>query len=649
MKLKESLILKIFCHILLPICIIVFVLSAVIVYSDYDESKEVVEDRVQTERFTDTYLNRIGNIINNIWYEQPFYDDETLSIEANSFYNIKSTTETSDNFDDIENIIYLGERADIDYVIIDNYTGSVATTYEKTGYTDTLGKLFEKINSKITEKDSTYWVYKDGKVETSMHRLGLEEIKYKYQFESIIEDRYTVYTVLKDPDTIVYTGYTFEGTILYDMIQKGYNVAIVLLPISLVLGIMAFVYLTVSIGHKKGEEGITLNSFDKIPFEIVLAVLGMFGIFDLMFAFNIASYQSSRAWIMEMVTILVIFYVLLWIGYNTLVKRIKAKTIWKNTITCRVWEWCKKVIVELFRNLSKTLKTGIVFSIFVIVSGLSCLYMYNGSGTAFIILFVFYVAVFIQIMKVINKADEIKKAINKLYMGEKDVRLNEEEFKGELKAVAMQVNDIAAGFSNAIEENLKSERMKTELITNVSHDIKTPLTSIINYADLLKKEGLDSKKAPEYLKIIDEKSYKLKKLTEDLVEASRASSGSIKLELEKIDSNELIKQMLGDFEDNFKEKNLEVILTMPEEKAYIKADGRYISRVFQNLFCNISKYSMSNTRVYIDILKEEDKVKIKLKNISKDKLNITAEELVQRFVRGDSSRNTERKRTSDYQ
>ena len=175
----------------------------------------------------------------------------------------------------------------------------------------------------------------------------------------------------------------------------------------------------------------------------------------------------------------------------------------------------------------------------------------------------------------------------------------------------------------------------------MSHDIKTPLTSIINYVDLLKKEGMDSKKAAEYLEILDNKSQRLKKLTEDLVEASKASSGAIKLNMEKLNVNELIKQVSGEFEDKFKAHELEEVITFPEKEVYIKADSRYMYRVLENMYSNISKYAMEGTRVYTDILDKGSTISIELKNISKQKLNISADELMQRFVRGEASRNTE--------
>ena len=188
---------------------------------------------------------------------------------------------------------------------------------------------------------------------------------------------------------------------------------------------------------------------------------------------------------------------------------------------------------------------------------------------------------------------------------------------------------------------MKSERLKAELITNVSHDIKTPLTSIINYVDLLKNENIDNEKAKEYIGILDNKANRLKKLTEDLVEASKVSTGNISLNMEKINIVELIKQAIGEFEDKFQKKGLDVIINCLKNEIYIMADSRYMYRIIENLFSNISKYALENSRVYIDLYTIEQEARIEIKNISKEKLNISSEELMQRFVRGDTSRTTE--------
>ena len=228
-----------------------------------------------------------------------------------------------------------------------------------------------------------------------------------------------------------------------------------------------------------------------------------------------------------------------------------------------------------------------------------------------------------------------------MYEGNNQHNLEIADFPVEFQNSVKYINDISNGFENASKEMMKSERLKIELITNVSHDIKTPLTSIINYVDLLKQEKIENQKAKEYIEILDNKSQRLKKLTEDLIEASKVSTGNVKLNLEKINIAELINQAVGEFEDKFKQKGLETIYDIKENDLNIMADSRYMYRIIENIFSNISKYALENSRVYIDVKKANKQVSIEIKNISKDRLNITEEELMQRFVRGDKSRTTE--------
>ena len=208
--------------------------------------------------------------------------------------------------------------------------------------------------------------------------------------------------------------------------------------------------------------------------------------------------------------------------------------------------------------------------------------------------------------------------------------------------LADNINNIRDGLDKAIDSQLRSERMKSELITNVSHDLKTPLTSIINYIELIKKE---ENITPEYLKdyvnVLDSKSKRLKVLIEDLFEASKASSGNIELNMEKIDLIQLLRQSIGELEEKLSEANLDLKINVPEEKIYVRADGRRLYRVLENLLSNISKYSLSNTRVYIDITEVEGRVKLIMKNISSYELNFDPEEIMERFKRADDSRNTE--------
>ena len=200
---------------------------------------------------------------------------------------------------------------------------------------------------------------------------------------------------------------------------------------------------------------------------------------------------------------------------------------------------------------------------------------------------------------------------------------------------------ISRGLKAAVTEQVKAERLKTDLITNVSHDLKTPLTSIISYVDLLKRENIESPRVQEYIAVLEQKSARLKNLTEDLVEASKASSGNISLELIPIHYTEILQQSLGEFEDKLAARSLQVLTTLPQEDILILADGRQLFRVLENLLNNCCKYALQGSRVYVDLQKDEEEATFTMKNISEAPLNVSPEELTERFVRGDVSRSTE--------
>mgnify|MGYP000999237245 CR=1 FL=1 len=224
--------------------------------------------------------------------------------------------------------------------------------------------------------------------------------------------------------------------------------------------------------------------------------------------------------------------------------------------------------------------------------------------------------------------------------GDYDYKI-ELEGSGEFTQMAEDINAMTSGMKIAVQNEVKSERLKTELITNVSHDIKTPLTSIISYVDLLKREGLNSSNAPKYLDVLDRKSNRLKTLTEDLFEAAKATSGSIEPKFQKVNVNALISQILGELDEKIQEANLIFKVTSSGDRIYAKADGRLLSRVMENLLSNIFKYALKESRVYIEISQVEKEVIISFKNISSYELNMPVEELMERFKRGDESRSSE--------
>lgn len=211
----------------------------------------------------------------------------------------------------------------------------------------------------------------------------------------------------------------------------------------------------------------------------------------------------------------------------------------------------------------------------------------------------------------------------------------------DLKQHGETLNHLSDGLHNAVTEQMKSERMKAQLITNVSHDLKTPLTSIINYVDLLKKEDIQEEKAREYIEVLDRKSQRLKRLTEDLVEASKASTGALTVHWERLGVGELVGQALAEYSEKLAGRSLTPVLTLPPQEVYITADGRHLWRVLDNLLGNCVKYAMEGTRVYLDVARQGDRVTVAVKNISANQLNLPAEQLMERFVRGDESRTTE--------
>lgn len=232
-------------------------------------------------------------------------------------------------------------------------------------------------------------------------------------------------------------------------------------------------------------------------------------------------------------------------------------------------------------------------------------------------------------------------AIQEINSEEGNTRISESGLFAINRQMAAAVNDLGDGLRHALQEQMKSERMKADLITNVFHDLKTPLTSIINYVDLLKREELHNEKANEYLEVLDQKSQRLKQLTEDLVEASRASSGNVVLDIRRIDVKELLMQTSGEFVERFEARGLQLVENFPQNPQYVDADGRRLWRIIENLFRNVEKYAMPHTRVYLDLINDGDRVAFSLKNISENPLNISPEELTERFTRGDESRSTE--------
>lgn len=296
----------------------------------------------------------------------------------------------------------------------------------------------------------------------------------------------------------------------------------------------------------------------------------------------------------------------------------------------------KSVGIKILIITILTAFTGFFFMLFFIGwRGSEFLFFFSGLYMILYLIFVpYYVIKHVsQLNKIIIGAEEIS-------TGNLNYTI-EENGKGHLSRLANNINNMGAGYKNSVKNQLKSERLKTELITNVSHDLKTPLTSIINYIDLLKKESTSVEEVKDYIEILDRKSQRLKTLIDDLFEASKMTSGSIELDIEILDVVELLKQSLGEYDERIKNSPLDFIMNIPEHQVYANLDGKKTWRVFENLISNILKYSMENTRVYIDIGENENYAVVTMKNISSHQLDFDSNELFERFIRGDKSRTTE--------
>lgn len=637
MRNKTKQFVKIIGYILIPIFILISIFSALsLYYRSENQQVQEANNFFETDNFMYMYS---ASIINNFSINANSLlvkDEDGDSYYSSNRYGI---------YDDYQENVQIGnkkgrvnylttyEYKNFKYLIIDNKNSVAYTNVEHTMFTDSIEEIKERL-----AKNSIYWNYEKGNVNTSIEKLKLEEIRYKSIYKSIDDAKnFSVYTSLEN-DLTYYDQYRTNKTV-FDMAQILYKPALYLLPLSIVAVLVLLIMNCFLIGLRNEKGEVILNAFDKTPLLVALIIL--FILFMIGCGFLIALTSENLTLILSGIAIgAVIVYISFVFFLETIIKRIKSKTLFRNTITYRILRWIKSLITSMTRNANMTVKLILIFIAFGILNiiGFS---LSISEPIGIFILIAIWVYAFAKMHQWLVRYIEIKNAINEIYMGNTEVHLDEKRYKGSLNSMAIQVNDIAGGLSNAIQEKLKSERLKTELITNVSHDIKTPLTSIINYVDLLKKEKMPNEQAEEYLNILDNKSQRLKRLTEDLVEASKASSGNIKLNIEKLNVNELLKQVSGEFEDKFKLRNLEEVMSLPEKNVYINADSRYMYRILENMYSNISKYAMDNTRVYIDVIPNNNRITIQMKNISKEKLNISTEELMQRFVRGDSARNTE--------
>ena len=442
-------------------------------------------------------------------------------------------------------------------------------------------------------------------------------------------------------DVLLNTNYTVVDEIYYErQYYERYagwgKLLLIGVLISLLTGIITLVLLTIQAGRKTGDADLHKGFGDGLPSEVALAVA--FISIALILTFGILFIDEAYAWDFFAEVMIVsgemalggIFLA----SYMSVIRRIKGKRVWKSSLCYSIVQSCKKVYMA-----RKTSGRMIIAFSGLMLGNIFVVSIFRGFGV--VLALIGDGLVLLYLIREGAGRQVIRDGLARIASGELDFKIDATGLSGDNREMAEAVNRVGDGLQNAVRETLKSERLKADLITNVSHDIKTPLTSIINYVDLLKREDIQDPKVKGYIDILDSKSQRLKQLTEDLVEASKISSGNIVLDMQPIQLGELIRQTNGEFEEKFKGRNLEIVSRIPEEPVVILADGRRMWRVIENLYNNVAKYAMPGTRVYVEVKKIERRVIFEIKNISEHPLNIKAEELTERFIRGDVSRSTE--------
>ena len=391
------------------------------------------------------------------------------------------------------------------------------------------------------------------------------------------------------------------------------------------LALFCFCFSLAAAGHWQGHEGIHLTWPSKIPADVWLIVL--------LCTFFIG-WEACAALVPLVLLFLCAF-----------AAQGKAGTVLRSALIARIARFLWRIVRSLFlglwriaRNLPLLWKTALVMAG---VFFLEMLFVLAGYGSVDGIFVIMKAVELLAALYIALNLRTLQKGGEKLARGDFSSPIDTKYLIGDFKRYGQELNDVQSGLEQAVQEQMKAEHLKTELITNVSHDIKTPLTSIVNYVDLLKKEDIPSPEAREYIAVLDRQSHRLKKLTEDLVEASKASSGVLNVDLQPTDVNVLFSQIEGEYQERLAACQLTLVTQPPAPGTVIRADSRLLSRVMDNLVSNICKYALPSTRVYVVSTLSREAVTISFKNVSRDELNISPDELMERFVRGDASRHTE--------
>ena len=424
--------------------------------------------------------------------------------------------------------------------------------------------------------------------------------------------------------------------LLLSWLTEHTGLTIFLTALFALLALFFFCFLMASSGHWQGQAGIHLTWLDKIPADVWLLVL----LCTFFIGWEAFYYEWGRVFFCAALVPLVLLFLCAFAA------QCKAGTVLRSALIGRIARFLWRIVRAIFRALLHTLarlplvwKTALVG--LVIAGAEFLLYINDFYRVRYGVFLVMKLIELLAVLYIAVSLRTLQKGGEKLARGDFSSPIDTRYLLWDFKRYGQELNDVQGGLEQAVQEQMKAEHLKTELITNVSHDIKTPLTSIVNYVDLLKKEDIPSPAAQEYIAVLDRQSHRLKKLTEDLVEASKASSGALNVELQPTDVNVLLSQIEGEYQERLAACHLTLVTQPPAPGTMIQADSRLLSRVMDNLVSNVCKYAMENTRVYVTAAVRDGQAVISFKNVSRDELNISPDELMERFVRGDASRHSE--------
>ena len=584
------------------------------------------------------------------------YYADTLTLEKNS---LSSEEERSLTYVERQNIrkrmedfetkmaagethfVYQVKTSDGSRVVLDNLSGhALSELVDEVGYSTFLpGNHFS-----------------DPEVPYEVYRTAMEyETRDKTSQEYVIE-----YGVFRNVNESIDDDFS-RLKIACEQARGKLSGWLVSLVVCLAAAAVCGVYLLWSAGYKAGSDEIVLRWQDKLWFEVYFLAAGSAaaGLLGLAVALlDMMSWQIFRtvaptpdgemllmgAGVCACVTAAAGACMLL---VRTVVVRLKGRAMARSTLLCRVLSYLWTLLLWVL-DAAKTFLLHIPF-LWKTILGFAFYFFGNillfpaghYNGMAGMLWYVLNVAAFLLLCWWSLGFQRLRRGSKAISAGELSHQINTNRMPPDLKHHAEDLNNLTIGLQEAVDQRLRSERFKAELITNLSHDLKTPLTSIINYVDLLKSTEQTDPKATEYIEVLDRKSQRLKKLTEDLVEASKASTGTLKVEREKLSMAQLVDQALGEYGEKLQSRGLSVITSLTEEDSSVYADGRHLWRVLDNLLSNCCKYAMANTRVYLELTRGKGQVVLTVKNISREPLNVPSELLMERFVRGDTSRSTE--------